>query len=456
MLLMKGSEIMEQQLTLVEGPVSSTLLKFAGPFLLASLLQALYGGADLFIVGQFSDTAGVCAVSTGSQIMQTITEIILGLTTGGTVLIGQYLGAKKDEDAAQAIGEMISLFAIVSIIMAFVMTVFSKEITFWMNTPESAVECTAQYIFICSAGIPFIAGYNALSGILRGMGNSKVPLYFVTAACIINIAADLFLVGVLKMGAAGAGIATIAAQGVSLFLGISYIKRSSFSSRFKKKYLNFKAHKAGQVLKLGLPIALQDGLIDISFLLITVIINGMGVVASASVGVVEKIIIFAMLIPCSFESAISVMAAQNFGAGKTERAKEALHVGMTFSFAIGCLFFLYCQIHGENITSIFTSDRQVIESSALYLKSYSIDCIMVSFTFCMNSFFSGCGHSIFPMIHSLISTFAVRIPVSYCVSRLSGITLYEMGLAAPLATFVSIILCTIYMMSGRWKYKVEI
>lgn len=442
---------MEEKLTLTEGRVSTTILKFAIPFLLASLLQALYGAADLLIVGQFSDTAAISAVATGSQVMQTITGVILGLTTGGTVLIGQYLGAKKDKEVAKTIGSMISIFTIIAVVLTIIMISFSGQITSLMNTPTEAIKFTNQYILICSAGIPFIVGYNVVSGILRGLGNSKVPLYFIAVACVINIGADILLVGVFKMGAAGAAIATIAAQGVSLISACIYISKSKFAVRFKRKYIVLKSDKASNILKLGLPIAMQDGLINVSFLLITVIINNMGLIASAAVGVVEKIIIFAMLIPTAFGAAIAVMTAQNMGAGQVERAKKSLYVGIGFSLIFGVIFCLYSQWFGSTLTVMFSKDSEVIAAAVLYLKSYSIDCILVAFIFCMNSFFSGCGHSMFPMIHSCIATFLVRIPGSYILSKVQGFTLYEIGFAAPVATLVSLIICMAYFYSEKWK-----
>lgn len=441
---------MEEKLILTEGKVTTTVLKFAIPFLLASLLQSLYGAADLLIVGQFSNTAGVSAVATGSQVMQTITGVILGLTTGGTVLIGQYLGAKKDKEVSKTIGAMISIFTILSVVLTVIMVSFSGKITELMHTPEEAIKFTKQYILICSIGIPFIVGYNVVSGILRGLGNSKVPLYFVAIACVINIVVDILLVGVFKMGAVGAAIATISSQGVSLILACIYITKSKFAVRFKRKYIGFKSGKTSNILKLGLPIAMQDGLINISFLLITVIMNNMGLVESAAVGVVEKIIIFAMLIPSAFAAAIAVMTAQNMGAGKIERAKKSLYVGIGSSLIFGLLFSLYANGFGSTLTSMFSTDTEVIAAAELYLKSYSIDCILVSFIFCMNSFFSGCGHSMFPMIHSCIATFLVRIPGSYILSNIKGITLYEMGFAAPVATLLSSIMCIVYFYSGKW------
>lgn len=442
---------MEKQITLTEGRVSSTLLKFALPFLVASLLQAFYGAADLLIVGQFADSAAVSAVATGSQVMQTITGIVLGLTTGGTVLIGQYLGAKKDEDVTKTIGSMIFIFTVLGGIFTVIMLILTNTITNLMHTPAEAVKDTRQYIFICSIGIPFIIGYNVVSGILRGLGNSKIPLYFIAIACVTNIAIDLVLVGVFHLGAAGAAIATIGAQGISLIIACIYLRKSSYSSRFKRKYIKFNKEFISNIFKLGLPIAMQDALINISFLLITAIINGLGVVASASVGIVEKIIIFAMLVPTSFASAIAVMTAQNMGAGEEERAKKSLFIGIGLSLVFGILFCIYSQINPESITALFSKDGEVIYGAGLYLKSYSIDCIMVAIVFCMNSFFSGCSHSTFPMIHSIIATFLIRIPGSYILSKMQGTTLLEIGLAAPIATLLSVIMCIIYFKIGKWR-----
>lgn len=442
---------MEQGIVLTEGKVSKTLLKFASLFLLASLLQALYGAADLLIVGKYADSAGVSAVATGSQIMQTITGVVLGLTTGGTILIGQYLGAKKEKKVLETIGNMICLFSVLGIVLTVIMLLLTKWIVVIMQVPVESLKFTKEYIFICSAGIPFIIGYNVVSGILRGLGDSKTPLYFILVACIVNIVVDLVLVGIFKMGAAGAAIATISAQAISLFLAIIYLKKNNDSIKLKKEYINFKSSKVKQIIKLGAPIALQDGLINISFLLITAIINSMGLIESASVGVVEKIIVFTMLVPTAFASAIAVMVAQNMGAKEVERAKKSLYVGIFYSLIFGIICCIYSQINPTSLTRLFSNDVQVIETAAIYLKSYSIDCIMVAFVFCLNSFFSGCGHSIFPMIHSLIATFLVRIPVSYFLSKVPGITLYEIGFASPLASLLSIIICLVYFKSGTWQ-----
>ncbi|WAG68372.1 MATE family efflux transporter [Clostridium sp. CF011] len=450
-ILTEGKVIMKQENTLTEGKVIPTLLKFAFPFLLASLLQALYGAADLLVVGQFDNSAQVSAVATGSQIMQTITSVILGLTTGGTILIGNYLGAKKYKDIAESVGTIICTFGIIAAVLTVIMVVMTGTITNLMNTPTEAFKYTKQYIFICSCGIPFIIGYNALSGILRGLGNSKAPLFFIAVACVTNIMVDLILVGGFHMGAPGAAIATIAAQAISFIIGVLYIKKIGFNFEFHRSHIRIEAGKAKKVFKLGLPIALQDGLINISFIIITAVINVMGLTASASVGVVEKIIVFTMLPTIAFASAIAAMTAQNMGAGKKERAKQCLYIGTGCSLILGIICYAYAQWNPTSLTALFSRDTAVIETAALYIKSYSIDCILVCFVFCMNSFFSGCGNSLFPMIHSLIATFIIRIPLSFVLSKIVGMTLYEIGFASPLATFASLVMCIIYIKSGKWN-----
>lgn len=446
---------MKDERALVTGKIAPTLIAFGFPFLLASILQALYGAVDLVVVGQFDDAAGVSAVAIGGQVMQTITGIILGISTGGTVVIGQYMGAREKRGAAIAVGNLIALFAVIAIMLTGIMLLFVNPITRIMHTPPEAFASTIEYITICAAGVPFIVGYNGVSGVLRGFGDSKTPLYFIFIACLINVGLDMILVAGLHMGAVGAAIATVAAQGVSFITGVLYLIKKGLPVPFAKEFIGFKEGQAWRILKIGSPIAVQDALVNVSFLIITAIINSMGLVASASVGVVEKIIVFAMLVPTAFASAVSVMAAQNVGAGRMDRARKSLWVGVGMSFVFGAAICVYCQFFPQSLIALFTKDTQVIEMGALYLRTYSIDCVLVAFIFCMNAFFSGCGYSVFALIHSMIATFGVRVPVSYFLSKVPEITLLEIGLAPPLASCLSIVLCCIYLKMGK-GFKSEI
>ena len=440
---------------LTKGKISTTLLKFAIPVLFASLLQALYGAADLFVVGQFSDSAAVSAVAIGSQVMQTITGIILGISMGGTILIGRRIGEKNAEGTAKAIGSLSILFILFAIILTPLMFLATNSAISLMHTPLEAISFTRQYIIICSLGIPFIIGYNAVSGIFRGLGDSKTPVYFVLIACIVNIIVDVVLVGVLKFGAIGAAIATISSQAISFIISLIYMIKKGFSFEINKKHFKLDNESVKYILIVGFPLALQDALVNISFLIITAVINTMGLVASAAVGVVEKIIIFAMLPPTAFGSAVSAMTAQNIGAGEIKRAKTVLRYGIIYSLIFGVLAMIYSQLYPETLTSIFSNDINVVKVAGEYLKSFSIDCIMVSFVFCMNGYFSGQGKSTISLIHSLIATFGFRIPLTYFISRIDGVTLYELGLAAPISTFVSIIICFGYFYWQNRKEKLS-
>lgn len=442
-----------KELDLTQGSVPKVLLRFAMPFLIANVLQALYGGADLFVVGQYDDAASVAGVAIGSQVMQTITGIILGLTTGTTILIAMGTGAKDDRKVAATIGTSVYFFTVTGIILTLVMVLFHRPIAALMHTPEEAMADTLHYILICSAGIPFIMGYNVVCGILRGLGDSKSPLYFVGLACIINIGADFLLVGGFGMRAAGAAIATVLSQGISFLTALWFLHRRGFHFEFTRRDIRFHKDLSRRIVTLGAPIALQDALINVSFLIITVIVNQMGVIASASLGVVEKIIIFAMLPPTAMAAAVATMTAQNYGAGLIQRMSRCLYSGIGISLVFGVSVCVYSQFLPETLTGIFTNDPAVIEMAAGYLRGYSIDCVMVSFVFCINSYFSGQGNSWFPMIHSMIATFLFRIPLSYLCGKIDPTDLVLMGYAPPLSTLVSLLICFWYLKRNKRKLR---
>lgn len=442
-----------KELNLTQGSVPKVLLQFAVPFLIANVLQALYGGADLFVVGQYDDSASVAAVAIGSQVMQTITGIILGITTGTTVLIAIATGAKDNRQVASTIGSSVWLFSIIGIVLTLIMILAHGGIAELMHTPVEAMADTKNYILVCSIGILFIVGYNVVCGILRGLGDSKTPLYFVALACIINIILDFILVGYYHLGATGAAIATITAQGVSFVVALGFLYRKGFRFEFTKRDIRLNRDISRRVLVLGAPIALQDALINVSFLIITVIVNQMGVIASASLGVVEKIIVFAMLPPMAISSAVATMTAQNYGAGLIQRMNKCLVSGIGIALVFGVSVCVYSQFLPETLTAFFTKDPAVVAMAAEYLRGYSIDCIIVSFVFCINSYFSGQGNSLFPMIHSLIATFLFRIPLSYCFSRMDDSSLFIMGFAPPLSTMVSLLICIWYLRYNQKKHN---
>lgn len=395
------------------------------------MLQALYGGADLFVVGQYDDAASVAGVAIGSQVMQTITGIILGLTTGTTILIAIATGGRNDREAASAIGTSACFFTLAGVILAAIMVALHGHIAELMHTPAEAMADTRHYILICSAGILFIMGYNVVCGVLRGLGDSRSPLYFVGIACVINIAFDFLLVGAFGMRAAGAAIATVFSQGVSFVAALAFLRKRGFHFDFSRNDIRFNRRLSGRILKLGAPIALQDALVNVSFLLITVIVNQMGVVASA----------------------VATMTAQNYGAGLTGRMTGCLKAGIAKSLVFGVSVCAYSQVLPETLTAIFTTDIPVVNMGADYLRGYSLDCILVCFVFCINSHFSGQGNSWFPMLHSMAATFMVRIPLSYLFSHINPSSLLLMGYAPPISTLFSLLICALYLRHNNRKMK---
>lgn len=444
--MQKGKEfaIMEKVKDFTEGKILPQLLTFAFPVLLALFLQAMYGAVDLLVVGQFATAEEVSAVSTGSQILHSITTVITGLAMGITVLVGQRIGEKRPEQAGAVIGSGICLFGVIAVVLTVVMVLGAEVAASIMHAPEEAFEQTAAYIRICTAGTVFIVAYNLLGSIFRGIGDSKMPLITVAIACVINIVGDLIFVAGFHMGAAGAAIATVLAQAVSVVLSLIIISKRQLPFSFKRSDICFGKKNILKILSLGTPIAFQELLVGISFLVIIAIVNSMGVIASAGVGVAEKLCGFIMLVPSSFMQAMSAFVAQNMGAKKPERANHALFYGIGASLLAGCVLFYLGFFHGELLSAIFSKDAQVIAASADYLKAYAIDCLLTAFLFCFIGYFNGCGKTMFVMIQGLVGAFFVRIPVAFFISKTAGVTLFKLGLATPCSTIVQIALCILY------------
>lgn len=435
---------MKQAMLFTEGPILKPLLQFAVPVLFALLLQAMYGGTDLLIVGQFASAADVSAVSTGSQVMHSVTSVITGLAMGTTILLGQKIGQKKQQEAGDVIGSGICMFAVIAVVITVVMVGGAGVLAQAMHAPEEAFDKTVLYIRICSAGSLFITAYNVLGSIFRGVGDSKTPLLAVFIACVFNIFGDLVFVAVFHMAAAGAALATVLAQGISVALSLVIIRRRQLPFAFARSNLRFNKKLISKTLSLGFPIALQDFLVSVSFLVILAIINGLGVVASAGVGVAEKLCTFILMMPSAFSQSMSAFVAQNFGAGKMDRAKRGMVYGMAVSFGCGLILSYLSFFHGNLLTGLFAKDREIILAAADYLRAYAIDTLLVSFLFCFIGYFNGCGHTAFVMLQGIVGAFCVRIPVSYLMSRQSDASLFRVGLAIPLSTALQIVVCLLY------------
>lgn len=444
---------MEKTRDFTKGRILGPLIVFALPVLFALFLQAMYGAVDLLIVGQYASTADVSAVSTGSQLMMTVTTVITGLAMGVTVLLGQKIGEGRRDTAGRVIGSGICLFAMMALMMTVVLMVFAPALSRMLHAPDNAFDATVDYVRICSAGTVFIIAFNVLGSVFRGIGDSKMPLITVAIACAVNIVGDLLLVAGFHMGAAGAALATAAAQAVSVMLSLLIIRKRALPFTMTRSDVRFDCRLIGQILRIGAPMALQDLLVSVSFLVLLGIVNSLGLVQSAGVGVAEKLCGFIMLIPSAFMQAMSAFVAQNVGAGKLRRAKKGLLYGIVTSLAVGIAVFYASFFHGSLLAAIFARDAAVIAAATDYLRAYAIDCLMTAFLFCFIGYFSGMGKTLFVMVQGIVGAFLVRIPIAFMVSRMPGTSLFAIGLATPASTLVQIVLCVGYMARLNKKHR---
>lgn len=441
-----------------EGKIFLPLIKFAMPVLLALFLQTMYGAVDLLVVGQFSTAAAVSAVSTGSMVMHTVTVVITGISMGLTVLVGRKIGEGNKKEAGKIIGSGICLFASLAVLLSIIMVFASPLAAKLMHAPKEAFDQTVSYIAICSAGTIFIVAYNLIGSIFRGIGDSVMPLVTVAIACVLNIVGDLLLIAGLNMGAAGAAIATVFAQAVSVMLSLIIIRKKELPFTFRIKDIRPKLSYIWQILTLGVPIAFQDLLVSISFLAITAIVNSLGLIVSAGVGVAEKMCGFIMLVPSAYMQAMSAFVAQNIGAAKPERARKALLCGIASSLAVSVVMFYATFFHGDLLSSLFAKDAAVIAASAEYLKGYAIDTLLTSFLFCFIGYFNGTGNTMFVMSQGIVGAFCIRLPVSWIISKQAWSTIFRISLATPASSLVQIIMCGVffaYQIKKQKLYKIQ-
>lgn len=426
---------------LTTGSVSKTVILFALPYLLSCFMQTFYGMVDLFVVGLYNGSETTTAVSIGSQVTHMLTVMIVGLAMGSTVKIGRAVGAKDEHSAKKAIGTTVIFFIFFAAAITIILTLLTRSITNIMMTPYEAFDETAIYLLICFAGIPFIVAYNVISSIFRGTGNSKQPMYFVAVACITNIVLDFLFIGTFGLGAAGAALGTVCGQAVSVFAALFVLFKKGLGLQIAKS--DFRIHKSilTDIIKVGVPIALQDGLIQIAFIVITVIANSRGLIMATSVGIVEKLIGFMFLVPSAFLSAISAITAQNLGAGKKKRAKQALRYGLFITVAWGIICVVYNQFLPQTLVGLFTKDNAVVMAGCDYLRAYAFDCLFAAIHFCFSGYFCGSQKSGISFLHNIISIIAVRIPGAYFASLWFPDTLYPMGLAAPIGSLLSALIC---------------
>lgn len=432
---------MEQNLT--TGSVFHNIVRFSLPYLLSYFLQTLYGMADLFIIGQFEGVAGTTAVSVGSQVMHMLTVIIVGLAMGTTVSIAQAVGKKNRSEASLGVGNSVTLFMVVSVVMTLLLMALVRPVVGIMSTPEEAVEGTVRYLTICFIGIPCITAYNIISSIFRGLGDSRHPMYFIAVACAANIALDYLFMGALHLGPAGAALGTTLAQLISVVTALAAMRRGNIGIAVTRRELKPVRETMRKILKIGIPIAAQDGLIQVAFIVITIIANRRGLTDAAAVGIVEKVISFLFLVPSSMLSTVSALGAQNIGAGKKDRAKLTLRYAILIAAGFGVAVSILMQFIAPSVVGLFTEDPGVISAGGEYLRGYILDCIFAGIHFSFSGYFCACGKSGLSFLHNIIAILLVRIPGVYLTSVMFPETLLPMGLATAMGSLTSVVICVI-------------
>lgn len=426
-----------------QGSIFGKLVRFMFPILGALILQAMYGAVDLLIVGHFGTNAGISGVSTGSNIMNLATFVICGLATGVTILIGRYLGEKRHEQLGRLIGSAVAFFFVLAVIVTVVFVAFARPLALLMQAPEEAIDLTVQYIRICGAGCVFIIFYNLISCIFRGLGNSRLPLLFVAIACVVNILGDLLLVAVFDMNVAGAAIATVGAQAVSVILSLVIIRRQDLGFKITAKDMRLNRDTL-EFVRIGAPLALQEFLTNLSFLALCAFINRLGLDASNGYGIAQKITSFILLIPSSLMQSMSSFVAQNVGARMEDRAKRGMYYGMLLGACIGVVIAAGVFFRGDLLASIFSSNAQDVARAHEYLRGFAVESVVTSILFSFIGYFNGHSRSTFVMLQGLAQAFLIRLPMSYIMSIQPAASLTGVGLAAPTATIFGIILCTLY------------
>lgn len=430
---------MNDKADFTQGSILKKLVFFMLPVLGALILQAAYGAVDLLVVGRFGSTSGLSAVSTGSQVLNPVTFVVIQFAMGITVLIARYLGEKKPQQIGAVIGGAVLVFTCISVGLFVLMVCFARPISILMQAPTEAVDLTSQYVRICGSGIFFIVAYNLMSAIFRGLGDSKSPLLFVLVACIVNVIGDLFFVAVLHKDAAGAAVATVMAQALSVVFAVILLLKKELPFAIKKSDFRFNP-QCKKFLKIGLPLALQECLTQLSFLALCAFVNRLGLEASSGYGVACKIVNFAMLVPSALMQSMASFVSQNVGAGKTKRAKKSMVTGIGVGLAVGCVVFLLVMFKGDVLAGFFSTDAAVIQNGYDYLKGFALETIVTAVLFSMIGYFNGNNKTLWVMAQGLIQTLLVRLPLAYFMSIQPNASLTKIGLAAPISTIVGIIL----------------
>ena len=444
---------------LTQGSVLKKMILFSLPILLSNLLQALYNMGDMFMIGLFDGTAdAAAAVNEGGQITLFVTNIIVGFCMGGTVLIAQYIGLKKYGDIKETIGTVFTVLLIAAAVLTILMIALAPVFVRLMGVPQEAVKGTVAYVMICMAGNIFAFGYNGISAVLRGMGDSVRPLIIVGGACLLNLGLDALFIGPLGMGVPGAALATVLAQAAAMLAAVIYLYKKKFVFDFKFKSFKIRKEKLKSLLKVGLPVAVLNAVNSLSFIFLLTFVNKYGADAAAGAGIASKINGLAILPIFAIGMSVTAMSAQNISAGFYKRAYHTMFVGIGAGIVLGAAVFTLSQIFAPSLIKLFLLKEQTdynqteaVRLGAEYLRAFSFDYIMVVFFVTLSGLINGAERTGISMVFSVCSAILVRVPLAYILNQIAGLGFRGIAFGAPIATTFTTVLCLIYILTGKWK-----
>lgn len=421
------------------------------PLIVTNLFQALYNIVDMMIVGKYAGAAGLSAVTIGGQVTQVILCVVLGISNAGAVMIAQLAGAKRQNEIPRTLGTMIVTFFVIAMVLTVSIILFTDPLLRLLNTPQESFGQTVSYLRICMIGTVFIYFYNLMSGVLRGVGNSRTPMLLVLFSLVLNIFLDWLFVGVFNKNAAGAAVATVIAQVVCAGLIIIYMFRETDFVVWDKSLFCVDRQKLNMLLKIGLPQSVQFTLTNLSFLFIAGLVNTYGVYASAATGAAGKLSSFAVLSGQAVMGAIITMSAQNIAAQKYKRALQGMGMGILYALPLSVVFYILSFVQPEKMLGLFTQDPQVLAVGGPYLQIVAVSFVIESVMFCMMGVLTGAGYTNITMICAIISAFGVRYGLAWFLSSVASMGFLGIAMAYPFAPLSSTVICLVFILSGKWK-----
>lgn len=438
---------------LTQGDVFKTLVIFSLPFMLSTVLQTLYSTVDMMIVGNVVGKDGLSALSTGSQLMEMIAVVCVGFSSAGQVLISNYVGARQKKEVQKINSTLTFLMVLLALVITVIGVAGCDTFLKLLNTPQEALPHARQYVIICCLGILFTGLYNMVSAIFRGMGDSRHPLIFIAIASGVNVVLDLLFVCVFRLGAAGAAIATVIGQAVSVICSLTFLnrKKEEYCFSFRPSEFKVDGKVAAALCRLGIPMALQTSAVYISFLFVSSMINAMGVVVSAAFGASQKIRNMPNMMTQAIGLGATAMMGQNFGAGKMDRVRKIYLSGCKINAVFGVLFAVIYGLFPVRVFQLFTGDAQVLEYAGMCIFCILLEIPAKIFMPSGSALINGNGNVKLSMALALSDAFVGRIFLTWFLGKVMGFGVSGYFLGYCLATYVTAVPQVIYYLSGRWK-----